>query len=148
MSDQQIRPRLATTEVGDTFGPMTVHVDRPRLVEYAAASGDRNRIHWDEAFATSVGLPDVIAHGMFTMGAAGELVSQWAGGPAYVRSYGCRFTKPVVVPYGGGADIEVAGVVKKVDAESGEAMVELTVTHDGAKVLVKAQARVALEVDA
>ena len=39
-------------------------------MQYAGASLDRNRIHWDEPFAKQVGLPDVIAHGMFTMGSA------------------------------------------------------------------------------
>ncbi|WP_040160141.1 MaoC/PaaZ C-terminal domain-containing protein [Mobilicoccus massiliensis] len=144
MSDNVVRPSVGAVAVGDEIEPMSVHVDRARLVEYAAASGDRNPIHWDERFATSVGLPDVIAHGMFTMGAAGELVSRWAGGAQYVRSYSSRFSKPVVVPHEGGADIEVAGHVKQVDEEAGEAVVELTVTHGGAKVLTKALATVAL----
>jgi len=138
------RPVLSEVAVGDVVGRRTVHVDRARLVEYAAASGDRNRIHWDERFARSVGLPDVIAHGMFTMGSAGELASQWAGGPQYVRSWSCRFTHPVVVPDDGGADIEVVGTVKKIDPEAGEVTLELEVTHDGVKVLGKALAVVAV----
>ena len=78
---------------------MTVHVDRARLVQYAGASLDRNRIHWDEPFAKQVGLPDVIAHGMFTMGSAVTLVTDWVGDAGRVVEYGVRFTKPVVVPY-------------------------------------------------
>ncbi|MDO5627990.1 MAG: MaoC/PaaZ C-terminal domain-containing protein [Mobilicoccus sp.] len=138
------RPQVSAVSVGDSIGSLSVSIDRARLVEYAAASGDRNVIHWDERAATAVGLPDVIAHGMFTMGASGELVARWAGGAQHVRSYGVRFTKPVPVPYEGGATVKVSGVVKKLDPEAGEAMVELTVTHEGGKVLGKAQAVVAL----
>lgn len=56
--------------VGDTLGPVTIPVTRAALVAYAGASLDQNPIHQDEDFAKSVGLPDVIAHGMWTMGAA------------------------------------------------------------------------------
>ena len=138
------RPALADLEVGQVVAGERLHVDRARLVEYAAASGDRNRIHWDERFAVSVGLPDVIAHGMFTMGAAGEVASRWAGGGQYVRSYATRFTNPVVVPYEGGAEVEVSAAVKKIDGAAGEVTLELTVTHEGTKVLGRALAVVAV----
>jgi acyl dehydratase len=118
----------------------TVHVDRERLVAYAEASGDHNPIHQDEEFARSVGLPDVIAHGMWTMGAAVEVVSDWAGDPTAVVSYGTRFVNPVVVPAAGGADLEVSGVVTKVERETGRVTVELTVTCGGTKVLGRASA--------
>ncbi|MFM6852386.1 MAG: MaoC/PaaZ C-terminal domain-containing protein, partial [Terrabacter sp.] len=88
----------AETRAGDTFGPQTVPVARETLVAYADASGDQNPIHQDEEFAKGVGLPDVIAHGMWTMGAAGSAVSAWAGGADRVVEFGTRFTKPVVVP--------------------------------------------------
>jgi acyl dehydratase len=130
----------AEVAVGDQLGPVTVHVDRARLVQYAGASLDRNRIHWDERFAKEVGLPDVIAHGMFTMGAAVNLVSEWVGDAGRIVEYGVRFTNMVVVPYDGGADIEVSGVVKAVDPESGRVTVELTVTSGGQKVLGRALA--------
>lgn len=131
--------------VGDEVPGRTIHVDRARLVQYAGASLDRNRIHWDERFAKSVGLPDVIAHGMFTMGAAVTAVSDWAGDAGRVIEYGVRFTKPVVVPYAEGADIEVAGTVKAVDPETRRATVELTATSGGDKVLGKALAVVQLD---
>jgi acyl dehydratase len=118
----------------------TVHVDRERLVAYAEASGDHNPIHQDEEFARSVGLPDVIAHGMWTMGAAVEVVSAWAGDPTAVVSYGTRFVNPVVVPSVGGADVDVSGVVTKVEQETGRVTVELTVTCAGTKVLGRATA--------
>ncbi len=138
-------PRAAEVAVGDQLPGRTIHVDRARLVQYAGASLDRNRIHWDERFARSVGLPDVIAHGMFTMGSAVTVVTDWAGDAGRVVEYGVRFTKPVVVPYEDGADIEVSGVVKAIDAEQRRATVELTATADGAKVLGKALAVVRLD---
>jgi acyl dehydratase len=122
----------------------TIPVDRQRLAEYAGASGDQNPIHQDEDFARKVGLPDVIAHGMWTMGAAVEVVSDWVGDPGKVVSYSTRFTSPVVVPADGGAQIEVAGVVRSVDEEAGRATVELTVTSAGSKVLGRATAVVDL----
>ncbi|MGO4596423.1 MaoC/PaaZ C-terminal domain-containing protein [Terrabacter sp. 2RAF25] len=126
--------------VGDALPPVTVHVDRARLVQYAGASLDRNRIHWDEPFAKKVGLPDVIAHGMFTMGSAVTVVTDWVGDAGRVVEYGVRFTRPVVVPYDTGADIEVSGVVKSVDPETKRVTVELTATAAGEKVLGRALA--------
>ena len=135
---------VAEVSAGDTLPPRTIHVERATLVQYAGASLDRNRIHWDERFATSVGLPDVIAHGMFTMGSALNVVTDWLGDAGRVLEYGTRFTKPVVVPWEGGADVEVGGVVKSVDAEAGRATVELTAVCNGDKVLGRAVAVVAL----
>lgn len=131
-------------EVGQELESRTIHVDRARLVQYAGASLDRNPIHWDERLATSVGLPDVIAHGMFTMGAAIEVVSDWVGDSGRVVEYGTRFIRPVVVPYQDGADVEVTGVVKSVDVQRGRATVELTVRCGNDKVLGRALAVVAL----
>ncbi len=131
---------LSTVSVGDTLSPLEITVDRARLVHYAGASGDRNPIHWDERFATGVGLPDVIAHGMFTMGAAIECVSAWCGDPARILEYGTKFVGMVVVPHDTGATVQVTGTVKKVDAQAGRATVELAVTSGGAKVLGRALA--------
>ncbi len=145
------RRSVGEVEVGQQFGPLVVEVDRPRLVAYAAASGDHNRIHWDEAFARSVGLPDVIAHGMWTMGAAAELVADWVGDPAAVVDVRTKFTAPVVVPWEGSAQIEVRGSVKKVTPGEGgapaSALVDLAVTCGGEKVLTRAQALVQLAGD-
>ena len=117
---------------------------RDSLVAYADASGDQNPIHQDEAFATSVGLPDVIAHGMWTLGATGAVVEEWVGDGGRVVELGSRFTKPVVVPEGGGA-IEVGGVVKSVDEQTRRATVEMTVTSGGDKVLGRCLAVVQLD---
>lgn len=130
--------------VGDALPPRTVHVTRSTLVQYAGASLDRNPIHWDERFATAVGLPDVIAHGMFTMGAGATYVADWAGDAGRILEYGVRFTKPVVVSHDEGADIEYSGTVKKVDDEAGTATVELTAVCRGEKVLGRALAVVRL----
>lgn len=132
-------------EVGQELPPLTVHITRSSLVQYAGASLDRNRIHWDEPFARSVGLPDVIAHGMFTMGSAINVVSDWVGDAGRVVEYGTRFTKPVVVPYEGGADLEVTALVKAVDVLTKRATVELTVRSGTDKVLGRATAVVVLD---
>jgi acyl dehydratase len=136
---------VAEVEAGQTLPGKTVHVERATLVQYAGASLDRNPIHWDERFAKKVGLPDVIAHGMFTMGSAVTAVTEWAGDAGRVVEYSVRFTKPVVVPYEGGADIVVEGVVKSVDREAKRATVELTATSAGEKVLGRAVAVVRLD---
>ena len=135
---------LAQTAAGDTIGPVTITVARETLVAYANASGDQNPIHQDEDFAKSVGLPDVIAHGMWTLGAAGSVVEEWAGDGGRVVEFGTRFTKPVVVPQGGG-EVEVSGVVKSVDEDTRRATVELTATSEGAKVLGRCLAVVQLD---
>lgn len=141
---------VTTLEVGQSIGSTTVHVTRQDLVRYAGASGDFNPIHWNQSFAEGVGLPGVIAHGMFTMGAAVQLVTDWAGDPAAVVDYQTRFTKPVVVedttaePGEPGAVVEVAGTVGAIDTDASTARIDLTVTAVGQKVLVKAQAVVRL----
>ncbi|MGC1207078.1 MAG: MaoC family dehydratase [Ornithinimicrobium sp.] len=131
---------VGNVSVGQIVAMSTIHVDRDQLRDYANASGDLNPIHQDEEFARAVGLPDVIAHGMWTMGAAVEVVSQWAGDPTAVISYSTRFTSPVPVPAEGGADIDVKASVKKVDTETGQVTVELAVTCGDAKVLGRALA--------
>ena len=135
---------LAETAVGDTFGPVTVQVGRDTLVAYADASGDQNPIHQDEQFATSVGLPDVIAHGMWTMGAAGSAVEAWAGDGGRVVEFGSRFTKPVVVPVGG-AELVLVGTVRSLDPQTRRATVEVTATSAGEKVLGRCLAVVQLD---
>jgi acyl dehydratase len=110
----------------------TFTITRADLVRYAAASGDQNPIHQDEEVALGVGLPGVIAHGMYTMALAARAVEAWFPG-AEVVAFGCKFTRPVVVPAGEGVGLEVAGAVSKV--EDGLTTVTLTVTSGGEKVL-------------
>jgi acyl dehydratase len=114
-------------------------VTRADLVRYAGASGDFNPIHWSDRVATSVGLPGVIAHGMYTFALASRAVVGWAGGPAEVISVTARFTRPVVVPDDDdGARVSVSGRVTGV--EDGRATIELTVRHEDQKVLGMASA--------
>ena len=138
------RPALADLAVGDVVATRALTVDRARLVRYAGASGDFNPIHWNERVATEVGLPGVIAHGMWTMGAAVTVVADWAGDPGAVVDYGVRFTRPVPVPDPGAATVEVTATVGALDPGAGTARVDLTVTCDGVRVLGKAQAVVRL----
>jgi acyl dehydratase len=135
---------LSEVSVGDVVGPVTVPVTRGTLVAYANASGDQNPIHQDEAFARSVGLPDVIAHGMWTMGASATVITDWAGDAGRVVEFGTRFTKPVVVPVGGN-ELVVQGVVKAVDVETGRVTVDVTTTCEGAQVLGRCIAVVRLD---
>ncbi|MFJ7968475.1 MaoC family dehydratase [Streptomyces sp. NPDC096324] len=134
----------ADVEVGTELPPQTFSVTRATLVQYAGASGDFNPIHWNEKFAVEVGLPDVIAHGMFTMAEAIRVVTDWVGDPAAVVEYGVRFTKPVVVPNDDkGATIEVAGkVAAKLDDNT--VRVDLTATSGGQKILGMSRAVVRL----
>ncbi len=116
----------------------TYRVTRADLVRYAGASGDRNPIHWSDRVATSVGLPGVIAHGMFTLALAGRAVDSWAGAPGRVRALGAKFTRPVVVPDDDeGAEVVVTGAVKSVeDTREGQLVtVAMTVTSGADKVL-------------
>jgi len=131
-------------EVGTALPAKTYPIQRINLVMYAGASGDFNVIHWNERFATAVGLPNVIAHGMLTMAEAGRLVTDWCGDPGAVVEYGVRFTRPVVVPDDDkGAVVEVSGAVAEKLADS-QVRVELTATSDGKTVLGKAFAVVRL----
>lgn len=138
------RPELAALTVGDEVGRATYSVQRSDLVRYAGASGDFNPIHWNERVARDVGLPDVIAHGMLTMARAVQVVVDWCGDPGAVVDYGVRFTKPVVVPEAGGAEVDVVATVGALDVGAGTARIDLAVTSSGAGVLGKARAVVRL----
>lgn len=122
------------------YGPLTTRM----FVRYAGASGDFNPIHWDESFAVGVGLPDVIAHGMLTMGIAVRVVTAWLGDPGAVLEYGVRFSRPVVVSRQVGATLIVSGKVRSVDTEQQRAVIELSATVDGQAVLAQARATVRL----
>jgi acyl dehydratase len=138
-----VTPRRADLVVGQEVARGTLRVDRARLVRYAAASGDQNPIHRDEAAALAVGLPGVIAHGMWTMGAAVQVVVDWLGDPGLVVDYRTRFTRPVPVPADGEATVAVVATVGALDDDD-TARIDLDVTLDGARVLGKAQAVVRL----
>jgi acyl dehydratase len=131
-------------EVGTQLPAHTFAIQRANLVMYAGASGDFNVIHWNERVATAVGLPNVIAHGMFTMAEAGRVVTDWAGDPGAVVEYGVRFSAPVPVPDDDlGTTLEVSGWVEaKLDDR--RVSVALEAKALGATVLTKARAIVQL----
>ncbi|MHA6760643.1 MaoC family dehydratase [Streptacidiphilus sp. PAMC 29251] len=131
-------------EVGTALPAQSFPVTRAILVQYAGASGDFNPIHWNEAVATAVGLPNVIGHGMFTMAEAIRVVTDWLGDPGAVVEYGVRFTKPVVVPNDGvGALVEVSAKVA-VKLDDRRVRVDLLATSAGEKVLGMSRAVVQL----
>ena len=127
-------------EVGTTIPSHQFDIDRALLKQYADASGDQNPIHQDEAFAKSVGLADVIAHGMLTMALAGKYISDWAGGPQNVKEFSARFTKPVIVPAGTSVDLTVSATVLEIVGNS--VRLEISATSQGVKVLGMARALV------
>ena len=129
--------------VGQELPAQSFPIGRADLVRYAGASGDFNPIHWNERFATSVGLPNVIAHGMYTMAVVARVVTDWAGDPGAMVEYGVRFTRPIVVPDPAGAVLDVAAVVSG-KRDDGLVDVDLTATVSGQTVLAKARAVVRL----
>src|ERR1700721_2301564 len=137
-------PGYDDTAVGTELPLRQYEVPRRDLVRYAGASGDFNVIHWNERVAKSVGLPNVIAHGMLTMALAGRFVTEWAGDPGAVTEFGVRFSSPVVVPDDDkGATIEVAGTVTEKLADPA-GRVEPPARSEGAQGLTPAYAGVRL----
>ena len=125
-------------EVGTVLEEKVFYLDRALLKAYADASGDQNPIHQNEEFALSVGLPNVIAHGMLTMALVGKYVSDFAGGSANVLEYSARFIKPVIVPAGENVDLTVSATIAEV--ADGKISLTLSATSAGVKVLGMAKA--------
>ena len=130
-------------EVGTNLPAQTFTVQRANLIQYCGASGDFNVIHWNETVAKSVGLPNVIAHGMCTMAHAGRVVTDWAGDPGAVVEYGVRFSKPVVVAEDAPASLVVTGRVEE-KLDGNRVRVALDATSGEDTVLSKAYAVVQL----
>jgi acyl dehydratase len=136
--------KYSDVAVGDELPAASFPATRLSLVKYCGASGDFNVIHWNERIARSVGLPNVIAHGMFTMAQAGRFVTDWTGDPGALVEFGVRFSAPVVVPDDDtGAVIEVSGRVAE-KRDDNQVVVELVARSGGDKVLTKARAVVRL----
>jgi len=132
---------MTIVEVGYELPEKEFSITRETLIRYAGASGDFNVIHWNQRVATEVGLPDVIAHGMLTMGLAIQVVTEWIDDPSRLLEYGCRFTRPIVVPDDGlGATLRVSGSVTAVD--DGVATITLKAVCDDVTVLGKATAQI------
>lgn len=137
-------PAFADVEVGYELPAQSFPITRADLVRYCGASGDFNIIHWNERVATSVGLPNVIAHGMFTMAEAVRVVTDWLGDPGALLEYGCRFTRPVVVPDDDtGATLTVSAKVSE-KRDDNTVVITISASCDDTTVLGKAQAVVRL----
>jgi acyl dehydratase len=136
--------KYADVSAGTQLPPSSYPATRLSLVKYCGASGDFNVIHWNERIARSVGLPNVIAHGMFTMAQAARYVTDWTGDPGALTEFAVRFSAPVVVPDDDtGATIEVSGVIEdKLDGNL--VVIGLTARSGEAKVLTRARAVVRL----
>lgn len=133
-----------SVEQGTELPARSYQVTRLDLVKYCGASGDFNVIHWSERSARSVGLPTVIAHGMYTMAQAGKFVSEWAGDPGAVTDFGVRFSAMVPVPDDeAGATIEFSGKILA-KLPDNKVTVDVTARANGAKVLTRARATVRL----
>jgi acyl dehydratase len=140
MSDETL-PAFVSLNVGDEVATREIVFTRDTLVRYAAASGDFNPIHYNDAFAQSVGLDGVIAHGMLTMGVGASVVEEWAGA-GNVVDYQARFTRPIPVAALAGTTVRIVATVGALDHDVKQARIDVAVTTDGAKVLGKAQALV------
>jgi len=125
-------------EVGTVLPTKVFYLDRALLKSYADASGDQNPIHQSEEFAISVGLPNVIAHGMLTMALTGKYVTDWAGNTAAMKEFSARFIKPVIVPAGEKVDLTITATVVEVDGH--RIKLDLSATSAGVKVLGMAKA--------
>ena len=137
-------PAFTDIEVGDELPAQSFPITRADLVRYCGASGDFNVIHWNERVATSVGLPNVIAHGMFTMAEAVRVVTDWLGDPGALLDYGCRFTRPVVVPNDdNGATLTVSAKITE-KRDDNTVVITISASCDDSTVLGKAQAVVRL----
>ena len=125
-------------QVGTILPTKVFYLDRGLLKAYADASGDHNPIHQSEEFARSVGLPNVIAHGMLTMALVGKFITDWAGGSANVKEFSARFIKPVIVPAGEKVDLTVTATVVEIDGA--KIKLDCVATSAGVKVLGMAKA--------
>lgn len=131
--------QLEDLTVGTVVAEQTFEITRDSLVRYAGASGDFNPIHYRDDIAQKVGLPGVLAHGMLTMGLAVQPVVDWVGDSARIVDYGVRFTKPVLVPANGSAQVSVTATVASIDLEGKKARVDLSAICADVAVLGKAQ---------
>lgn len=127
-------PRFEDVAVGDELPVHHTRLSRGDLVNYAGVAGDANPIHWDEDIAKLAGLPDVIAHGMLTMGLGAGFVSAWSGDPGAVTRYAVRLSAPAIVPASEGADIEFSGKIKSLDPQTRSGVVLVGAKSEGRKI--------------
>lgn len=127
-------PSFDDLKVGDELPVHHTRLSRGDLVNYAGVAGDANPIHWDEDIAKLAGLPDVIAHGMLTMGLGAGFFSTWSGDPGAVTRYAVRLSAPAIVSAAEGADIEFGGKIKSLDPETRTGIIIVTAKSSGKKI--------------
>ena len=127
-------PSFDDVQVGDDIGVHHTRLSRGDLVNYSGVAGDANPIHWDEEIAKLAGLPDVIAHGMLTMGLGAGFVSTWSGDPGSVTRYAVRLSAPAIVSATEGADIEFGGKIKSLDPETRSGVILVSAKSEGKKI--------------
>jgi acyl dehydratase len=127
-------PSFDDVKVGDELPARHAKLSRGDLVNYSGVAGDANPIHWDESIAKLAGLPDVIAHGMLTMGLGAGFASAWSGDPGAVSRYAIRLSAPAIVSATEGADIEFSGKVKSLDPDTRTGVVIVGAKSAGRKI--------------
>jgi len=127
-------PKFEDVKVGDELPVRHTKLTRGDLVNYAGVAGDANPIHWDEHIAKLAGLPDVIAHGMLTMGLGAGFVSAWSGDPGAVTRYAVRLSAPAIVSATEGADIEYSGKIKSLDPATRSGVIVVAAKSAGKKI--------------
>lgn len=127
-------PSFDDMKVGDELPVHHTRLSRGDLVNYSGVSGDANPLHWDEEIAKLAGQPDVIAHGMLTMGLGAGFGSAWSGDPAAVTRYAVRLSQPAIVPADGGCDIEFSGRIKSLDPSTRSGVVIVAAKSGGRKI--------------
>lgn len=127
-------PSFDDVAVGDELPVRPMHLSIGDLVNYAGVAGDANPIHWDKRLAQLAGLPDVIAHGMLTMGLGAGYASTWSGDPGAVTRYTVRLSAPAVVPAADGCAIEFSGKVKSLNPETRTGVVIVGAKSEGKKI--------------
>ncbi|KAA0016562.1 fused (3R)-hydroxyacyl-ACP dehydratase subunits HadA/HadB [Antrihabitans cavernicola] len=139
-------PRIDFSDiaVGDELPTHTAYLRRGDLVNYAGVAGDPNPIHWNENIVDLVGLDNVVAHGMLTMGLGAEYVTTWLGDPGALIDYGVRFTRPVYVGVEAPASVQFTGKVRTLDPATRTATIALTATAGGSKIFGRSTATVQL----
>jgi acyl dehydratase len=127
-------PSFDDVTVGDELPARTFRLSRGDLVNYAGVAGDANPIHWDEDIAKLANLPDVIAHGMLTMGLGAGFASAWSGDPGAVTRYAVRLSAPAIVSATEGCEIEFGGRIKSLDPATRTGVVIVTAKSQGKKI--------------
>lgn len=127
-------PSFDAVQVGDELSVRHARLSRGDLVNYSGVAGDANPIHWDEDIAKAAGLPDVIAHGMLTMGLGAGFASAWSGDPGAVTRYAVRLSQPAIVSAAEGADIEFSGRIKSLDPATRTGVVIIGAKSGGRKI--------------